>query len=97
MNTKSIQEILQNKSLFERLAIESFSSVDGDKSGEIDSSELEVIITQLATSMGSEPPNGEEIKEIMNDLDTDNSGKISFDEFKNLIKDVLASMLDDDI
>lgn len=96
MNTKSIEDILKNQSLFEKLAKESFSSVDTDKSGEIDINELEVILTQLATSMGSEPPNGEEIKEIMLNLDQDKSGKISFDEFKNLIKDVLASMLDQD-
>ena len=96
MNTKSIVDILKSEALFERLAKESFSSVDTDKSGEIDIKELEIIFTRLATSMGNEPPNGEEIKEIMYNLDLDNSGQISFDEFKNMIKDVLASMLDDD-
>ena len=43
MNTKSIQDILYNPSLFDKLTKSSFDSVDIDKSGEIDSSELENI------------------------------------------------------
>ncbi len=94
MNTKSIEDILKNNNLLEKLAKKCFLIVDIDKSGELDLGELEFILTQLATSMGNEPPTKEEIKEILIDLDHNNSGKICYNEFKYLIRDVLAAMLD---
>ena len=35
-------------------------------------------------------------QEVLEHLDTDHSGKIDFEEFKVLIKDVLTAMIEDD-
>ena len=72
-----------------------FDSVDSDKSGQIDASELEKVMAQIATDMGADPPSKEDVLEVLEHLDTDKSGKISFDEFKVLIRDVLEAMLEE--
>ena len=68
---------------------------DTDKSGQIDESELEKVMAQISNDMGAEPPSKEDVKEVLEHLDTDHSGKIDFEEFKVLIKDVLTAMIED--
>jgi len=48
----------------------------------------------MANDMSYDPPSTDEILEVFNNLDTDNSGKIDFLEFKTLIKDVLEVMIE---
>ena len=45
--------------------------------------------------MGADPPTKEDVMEVLEHLDEDKSGKIDFNEFKVLIRDVLEAMLDD--
>ena len=47
---------------------------------------------QISGDLGAEPPSKEEVMEVLNHLDTDKSGKIDFNEFLVLIKDVLKAM-----
>ena len=93
--SKAIKDILSNEKKFTEVAKVAFDSVDTDKSGQIDSAELEKVMIQIANDMGAEPPTKEDVIEVLEHLDTDKSGKISFDEFKVLIKDVLEAMLED--
>jgi Ca2+-binding EF-hand superfamily protein len=93
--SKAIKDILANEKKFTEVAKVAFDSVDTDKSGQIDGAELEKVMVQIATDMGAEAPTKEDVQEVLQHLDTDNSGKISFDEFKVLIKDVLEAMLED--
>ena len=51
---------------------------------------------QISSDMGAEPPSKEDVKEVLEHLDTDHSGKIDFNEFSVLIKDVLNAMIEDD-
>ena len=69
-----------------------FDSVDTDKSGQIDSKELSILMTGISNDLGIAPPSNEEMKEVLDHLDSDKSGKIDFDEFVVLIKDVLTAM-----
>lgn len=46
--------------------------------------------------MGTESPSKEDVKEVLDHLDTDHSGKIDFNEFCVLIEDVLKAMIEDD-
>ena len=46
--------------------------------------------------MRAEPPPKEDDKEVLEHLDTDHSGKIDFEEFSQLIKDVLNAMIEED-
>lgn len=52
-------------------------------------------MVQIANDMGAEPPTKDDVIEVLEHLDSDKSGKISFDEFKVLIRDVLEAMLDE--
>lgn len=93
--SKAIKDILSNEKKFNEVARLAFDSVDTDKSGQIDAQELEKVMVQIATDMGADPPTKEDVLEVLEHLDSDKSGKISFDEFKVLIKDVLEAMLED--
>lgn len=93
---KAIDEILKDDKKFTEVAKLAFDSVDTDKSGQIDASELEKIMCQIATDMGTDPPSKKDVMEVLEYLDEDNSRKISFDEFKKLIRDVLTAMLEDE-
>jgi Ca2+-binding EF-hand superfamily protein len=93
--SKAIKDILANEKKFTEVAKVAFDSVDSDKSGQIDAQELEKVMAQIAGDMGADPPTKEDVLEVLEHLDSDNSGKISFDEFKVLIRDVLEAMLDD--
>ena len=93
--SKAIKDILASDKKFNEVAKVAFDSVDTDKSGQIDAIELEKVMVQIATDMGADLPTKEDVMEVLEHLDTDNSGKISIDEFKVLIKDVLEAMLEE--
>ena len=63
-----------------------FDSVDTDGSGEVDRSELQNAMTMVATQAEIPPPDGEAVTAAMNALDVNQDGKISVDEFKELVK-----------
>jgi len=92
---KAIKDILSNEKKFNEVAKVAFDSVDTDKSGQIDGSELEQVMKQIASDMGADPPSKEDVMEVLEHLDEDKSGKIDFNEFKVLIRDVLEAMLDE--
>ena len=93
--SSTIKDILNNEKKLNEVAKVAFDSVDTDKSGQIDESELEKVMAQISNDMGAEPPSKEDVKEVLEHLDTDHSGKIDFEEFKVLIKDVLTAMIED--
>jgi len=93
--SKAIKDILANDKKFCEVAKVAFDSVDTDHSGTIDGDELEKVMVQIASDMGADPPTKEDVMEVLEHLDEDNSGKIDFQEFKVLIKDVLEAMLDE--
>ena len=41
---------------------------------------------QVASEIGVEKPTEQEVTDVLNDLDKNKDGKLSFDEFKELIK-----------
>jgi Ca2+-binding EF-hand superfamily protein len=92
--SKAIKDILSNEKKFTEVAKVAFDSVDTDRSGQIDAAELEKVMVQIASDMGADPPSKEDVQEVLEHLDTDKSGKISFEEFKILIKDVLEAMVE---
>jgi Ca2+-binding EF-hand superfamily protein len=93
--SKAIKDILNNEKKFTEVAKVAFDSVDSDRSGQIDGSELEKVMVQIACDMGADPPSKEDVLEVMEHLDSDKSGKIDFEEFKVLIRDVLEAMLEE--
>ncbi len=93
--SKAIRDILNNEKKFTEVAKVAFDSVDSDRSGQIDGTELEKVMVQIASDMGADPPSKEDVLEVMDHLDSDKSGKIDFEEFKVLIRDVLEAMLEE--
>ena len=89
-----ISNIVNNEAELEKVARQAFKSVDRDKSGKIDSYELEKIMAQISSDMGAEPPTKEDVKEVMENLDQDRSGTIEFEEFKKLIIDILKALIE---
>ncbi len=51
-------------------------------------------MTQIAKDMDTDPPSKEDVKRVMEHLDTDHSGKIDCYEFKMLMREVLGALLD---
>ena len=51
---------------------------------------------KIAKEMGTIPPSKEDIQEIFDNIDTDHSGEIDFNEFKTLIKNVLTGIMFDE-
>ena len=90
--SKYIENIINDDELLKEITKMAFDSVDYDKNGHIDSKELEKIISQISSDMGAEPPTKEDVKEILKNLDENNSGYIEFEEFTKLIKNILTAL-----
>ncbi len=75
----SVKDILNDEVKFNEISRAAFDSVDTDKSGEIDAKELGRIMNQLAKETKTAPPSTEEVAEVLEALDEDKSGKISYD------------------
>ena len=89
-----IKSIVEDENALDQIAKKAFDNVDRDKSGEIDEYELEKIMAQISSDMGAEPPTKEDVKEVLEHLDSDHSGKIEFKEFKELIIDILKALIE---
>ena len=57
-----------------------FKDADTDNSGEIDAGELKDLLTKIT----GEAPSDDKVKEMMEEVDHDKSGKIEFEEFCEL-------------
>ena len=94
MSLLAIKDILLDRDKIIKLSKIAFESADTDHSGTIDEEELGEILTKFATNFNREPPTKEEIKEVMKQINGDESDKITFNEFIFLIKDILYAMLE---
>ena len=88
----SIKDIINDEAKLREVARVAFDSVDTDKSGQIDNTELSKVMEGISKDLGVSPPSQAEVNEVLKHLDTDGSGKVEFDEFVVLIKDVLTAM-----
>lgn len=91
----ALKEILNDEKKIKEIAKAAFDSADTDRSGEIEESELQQVMARIAIDIGSAPPSMEDVRSVMEHLDIDNSGKIDFEEFYVLIKDVLILLMEE--
>jgi Ca2+-binding EF-hand superfamily protein len=92
--SKSIEDILKDDKKFTEMARIAFESVDTNKSGQFDVSELYNVIVQIATDFGADSPAKEDVNGLLDHIDSDRSCGISFDKFKVLLRDILECMLE---
>ena len=88
----SIEKIINTPRKLNRITRIVFNSVDKDGSGLIDINELGLVMNTISRDMGLPLPSKSEIREVVELLDTDNSGTITLKEFKVLIQSILESL-----
>ena len=76
-----IESVINNKEELQKIIDQAFASVDQNNDKSIDEAELEKILVQITCDMGAEPPTKEDVKEVMEALDTDRSNSIDKEEF----------------
>lgn len=83
---------LNDEQKFKDFVQTSFTEADTDNNGQIDSSELEIIWTKLASQFGASAPSKEHVAKTLEKFDSNNDGTISVDEFEPLLRDILSAM-----
>ena len=63
-----------------------FDVIDADKNGYLDSDELKTVMMNVAQDIGVDTPSENEVAEVLKELDEDENGEISVDEFEVLIR-----------
>ena len=93
-NKSYIEKLLNDKTTLDGIIKRAFDSVDINNDHSIDETELEKIMVQITSDMGAEPPTKEDVKEVMEALDTDRSNSIDQEEFGQLIKNILKALIE---
>jgi Ca2+-binding EF-hand superfamily protein len=81
MSASQIKELLDNKAKFESMCKSAFDDMDKDKSGFIDSKELEAALARLAKATGAPVPSKKDVETSLAAFDKNKDGKMSLDEF----------------
>ena len=87
-----IQAILRDDRKLHEVAKAAFDAVDADRSGFIDEPELKTVMSSVAQDIGMDQPNDSDVRDVLRELDTNRDGRISLEEFKVLIRQVLELM-----
>ena len=91
-----IRRLLSDENALVEACKPAFVAIDADESGFIDENELFEVMSKAAVSMGSRQPTIEQVQKIMQAIDRNRDGRVSFDEYVELIKMLLRDMLDTD-
>ena len=69
-----------------RLTKMAFDVIDADHNGYLDSDELKTVMMNVAQDIGVDTPSENEVAEVLKELDEDENGEISVEEFEVLIR-----------
>ena len=87
----NIPEILKDPAKVDKICREYFYSVDKNKNGVLEFKEIKNILAKFAEDTDTIQEPEEKIKTAFNQLDSNNDGKISYEEFKTLFQNYLAN------
>jgi Ca2+-binding EF-hand superfamily protein len=93
MSKQEIETILNDESKLNEIVKAAFESVDTDGSGYIEEAELKEVMTSVARDINMPEPSQEDVSKVLIELDSNRDGKVSQEEFKVLIRQVLELML----
>ena len=88
-----VEKVLNNQEQLTQLCKAAFDSVDEDGSGFLELTEMKKVMSQVAADVGCEAPSEQQVMEVMKELDVNGDEKISFEEFKVLIIEVLKGLV----
>jgi calmodulin len=80
----SAKDLLNDPDKLEEIAKAAFKAIDTNGNGEIDRNELKKGLSHLSDT---------EISNIMKQFDVDKNGKISYQEFKQNIKQIIEDLI----
>ena len=92
-----IAKLLKNPEQVTAVAKEAFDAIDSDKSGFVDEFELAILMKIVAQDCGVDAPTKADVSKALKILDTNNDGKISVDEFRVLVVEILKALAEQEI
>jgi len=93
LKARAIRKILKNPTKMKKLTKMAFDVIDADQNGYLDSDELKTVMMNVASDIGVDTPSETEVAEVLKELDEDENGEISVDEFEVLIRQLLEVMV----
>ena len=90
-----MREFISDKAMNQIVRL-AFDKISEDKPDQIDLKKLEKIIERISTDMGVEPPKEQEIEKEFKRIDKEEKNYINYDQFFQLIKKFLLSLLNND-
>lgn len=95
MSNEDLKAKINDEKAFSKIVDIAFDAADTDKSGFVERKELKEVMTQAFKQFGApSPPSDADIDEELKKLDKNKDGKISKEEFRVLIKDILIVMIE---
>lgn len=92
---EEIKAILADEGKLHLVTKAVFDQVDEDGSGQIDKNEFKKAMHLVAGEAGLPLPTEEQVDSALRNLDADNSGTLSVDEFKKLVRALLQALAEE--
>ena len=85
----SIQDIISDNNRLREITSLAFNRINKDKSGKIDKNDIKKAMEHITNNLGVAPPSEASLEEVLIHTDIDNTGKIDYDGFIEIVKDYL--------
>ena len=92
LKASAIRKILKDPKKIKKLTKAAFDEVDADGNGYLDRDELKTVMMNVAQDIGVDTPSEDEVADVLKELDDNDDGQISVEEFEVLIRQVLEVM-----
>lgn len=83
-----VNKYLFNPERLTRVAEKNFAAMNSDKSGRVSIDQLKLFVSGIMIKKRLPPPADEEVRAFMHKYNKDGSGKMSKDEFREMMKDI---------
>ncbi len=87
-----IADVLNNPAQVDKVTQAVFNQVDTDHSGYVSEDELEALMSNIASQCGIQAPTKDEVHQAMQAIDKNSDGKVSVDEFRVLVVEILRAL-----